>query len=67
MPRIADHIYHRPAKLLHPYYVQIGNNRKKRFYYRKTFATLEEAIKSRDDYLKSNVIETQNDYRGTRD
>jgi hypothetical protein len=52
MPRIAQYIYYRPAKLLHPYYVQMGNNNKKRLYYRETFATLEEAIKGRDEALR---------------
>jgi hypothetical protein len=51
MPRVAEHIYFRPAKLLHPYYVQIGDG-KKGLYFRGTFATLDEAITARDEALR---------------
>lgn len=52
MPRVAEYIYHQPKKQLHPYYVQIGTDKTKNPYYHRVFATLEEAIKYRDQVLK---------------
>ena len=51
MPRIAEYIYYRPTRVLHPFYLQIGNNKNAPLYYRGVFATFEEAVKSRDEYL----------------
>lgn len=52
MPTIAKNIVYRPEKILHPYQVLI-NSKKKKQYLSRVYATLEEAIKGRDDYLAS--------------
>mgnify|MGYP003671128845 CR=1 FL=1 len=51
MPLVAKYIYFRPAKILHPYYLQIGDG-KSGLYFRGVFATLDEAIKQRDAILR---------------
>jgi hypothetical protein len=51
MSRVAEYIYFRPAKVIHPFYVQIGVD-KNAVYYRGVYATLEEAIRHRDRFLK---------------
>ena len=54
MPRIADCIYYHPIKVIHPFYVMIGGKKTDPLYYRGVFATFEEAVKSRDEYLKQH-------------
>lgn len=49
---VAPHIYFNPKKWLNPYYVQIGNNKASKIYYRGTFATLDDAIKARDRFVE---------------
>ena len=51
MPRVPEHIYYRPKKVINPFYIQIGENKTSRLYYRSVFATFEEAVKARDEYL----------------
>lgn len=55
MPRIADYIYYRPTKQIHPFSVQIGGKRNDGLYYRGVFATFEEAVKARDEYIAKHT------------
>jgi hypothetical protein len=52
MPTVAKNIIYAPKKILHPYQVHI-NAKKKGQCFSRVYATLEEAIKGRDDYLAS--------------
>jgi hypothetical protein len=54
---VAPHIYFNPKKWLHPYYVQIGNSKADKIYYRGTFATLDEAIKVRDEFIQYSTLQ----------
>jgi hypothetical protein len=50
MPCVAKCIYFRPKKIFHQYQVLIN---KKEGFFSRVYATLEEAIKGRDDFLAS--------------
>ncbi len=52
MPTIQKNIVYQPRRLLHPYQVLI-NAKKKGHYFSRVYATLEDAIKGRDNYLAS--------------
>ena len=52
MPTVEKNIVYQPKKLLHKYQVLI-NAKKKKQYFSRVYATLEEARKGRDDYLES--------------
>ena len=52
MPTIQKNIVYQPRRLLHKYQVLI-NAKKKGHYFSRVYATLEDAIKGRDNYLAS--------------
>lgn len=54
---VAPHIYFNPKKWLNPYYVQIGNNKASKIYYRGTFAILDDAIKARDEFIQYSTLQ----------